>query len=841
MRAPAWTLYAAGLAMGLTAVGLRSALHPTLGSEFPLLTYFPLVVAASYFMGFGPALAALGVTMVGGLWTLLPPQGAIGVGTAPVLGLAIYALAAAGLAWLVARMQTDLRRSESDRFAAMDRQGELEELRQLEQTEAERLRREQDALQETSEIQAGRLVDLRKELREKNAFLSAILRQVPSGIIVAEAGTSNLLLRNDEAERIIRRSLQPGLGMESQAKPGELIGRRPDGSRYKPADWPLSRSLRNGEVVADEEIELVFADGSSRRISVNSGPAVDDQGRVIAAVVAFDDVTARRAAETAATESERQFRRLAEAIPQIVYITRADDTIAYLNRRWFDYTGASSDHLTTKDAWLETVHPDDAPRIRATRAKSKEAGEPTEIEYRVRGAGGEYRWFLGRSMWIRDDRGALLCRFGTATDIDDRKRAEQASRFLADAGAKLAAVVDAETTLREVAGLAVPFFADWCAVDVLDGAGDLRRVAVAHDSPHAARVIDLVSHRYRLRADMPRGLFEVIASRKPALIEEVTEEHLISGARNPEHLEALRAFAPRSYLCVPLVGREGILGALSFATTHSGRHFNQTHLDLAVDVAGRAAIALENGRLYDRLRESDRRKDDFLATLAHELRNPMAPIRNSVQILKMRGDSDPDSKWAREVIERQISHLSRLVDDLLDVSRLTRDRLELRLERIDLSEAVRDAVETARPIFDDLGHDLRLDLPTGPLPLDGDRTRLAQVLANLLDNAAKFSPRGTRIDLGVARRNGDVEILVKDRGVGIPAEQLPHVFEMFAQLTPVLHRPHAGLGIGLALARGIVELHNGRVEARSEGPGQGSEFLVRLPLARDDAEAFSAS
>ncbi|WP_165251115.1 ATP-binding protein [Paludisphaera soli] len=831
-RASARRRYAGGLALGVAGIGLRQALAPALGAEFPLLTFFPPVIAASWLGGFGPAVLALGVTLAGGAWAMIPAGGAVG----PSLGLGIYALTAGGLAYCGDRLRARLGTAEAERSAATARLAELEEHRRADRESEARLRREQEALRETSAAQARRLEDLLGEVREKNAFMTAILRQAPSGIVVAEAGTARLLLSNDEAERIVRGDMQPGLQLDGRKHPGELVGLRPDGTRYEPDEWPMSRSLFRGEVVRDEEIELAFADGLRRRISINSGPALDDRGRVIAAVAAFDDVTERRAAEADLAESERRFRQLAEAIPQMVYITRPDDSIAYLNRRWFEYTGASGDHLEVRDAWLASIHPEDVPRVRAARIRSKEAGEPTELEYRIKGASGAYRWFLGRSMWIRDDRGELLYRFGTITDIDGRKRSEQAARFLADAGARLAAVADAETTLREIAGLAVPFFADWCAVDVLDEGGGLRRVAVAHDSPDAAEVIETVSHRYRLREDMPQGLFEVVASRRPTLIPEVAEEHLRSGARDDEHLAALRAFNPRSYLCVPLAGREGVLGALSFVATTSGRRYDQADLELAVDLAGRAAIALENGRLYDRLREADRRKDDFLATLAHELRNPMAPIRNSVQILRKMGGADPDSQWAGEVIERQVGHLSRLIDDLLDVSRITRAKLELKAERIDLAAAVGDAVEITRPIVDREGHELRLELPAEPLPIHGDRTRLAQVVANLLDNASKFSERGARIDLRVARRGGQVEVRVEDRGAGIPPEQLPRVFEMFAQVTPILQRPKGGLGIGLALVKGIVELHGGSVEARSAGPGRGSEFVVRLPLARDEGQ-----
>ncbi|WP_337176465.1 ATP-binding protein [Paludisphaera sp.] len=535
-------------------------------------------------------------------------------------------------------------------------------------------------------------------------------------------------------------------------------------------------------------------------------------------------------------DEESRFRQVAEAVPQIVYITAADDSLEFLNRRWFDYTGAARDHAEVKDAWLAAIHPDDVELVLGARSRSREHGDGTEIEYRIRGRDGNYRWFLGRSVWIRDDDGKLVRRIGTATDIDDQKRAVRAARFQADAGARLAALTDAETALREVARLAVPAFADWCAADILDSRGGLRRVAAVHDERDPDWVVQTVSHRYRLRPDVSGGLFEVLAKRRPSLIADLTDEILRAAARNEEHLTALRAFAPRSYMCVPLVGHEGVLGALSFVTSRSGRRFDDDDLALAVDLGARAAVALENARLLDRLREADRRKDEFLATLAHELRNPMAPISNAVSILRFRGATDPDSRWAHDVIDRQVTHLARLVDDLLDVSRISRGKLELRPDRMDLAASAADAVEIVRPAVDARRQRLRVDLPPGPIPMVADRTRVTQLVANLLDNASKFSDHNATIDLRVARGDGSVEIRVADQGAGIPADQLPRVFEMFAQFTPILERAQGGLGIGLALARGIVQLHGGTIEALSPGPGQGSTFIVRLPLVPATSE-----
>jgi signal transduction histidine kinase len=230
------------------------------------------------------------------------------------------------------------------------------------------------------------------------------------------------------------------------------------------------------------------------------------------------------------------------------------------------------------------------------------------------------------------------------------------------------------------------------------------------------------------------------------------------------------------------------------------------------------------------LKQADRRKDEFLATLSHELRNPLAPVRNAVNILKVLDSDEPEVTWAREIIERQVHQMTRLIDDLLDVSRITRDRLELRRKRVKLSAVLREAVETSMPLMTQEGHDLAVALPAETVELDADATRLAQVFSNLLNNAAKYTPAGGRVDLLTELDGGEVVVSVRDNGMGIPEDMLPLVFEMFLQVDQTVARSHGGLGIGLTLVKRLVELHDGRVEARSDGPGKGSEFVVRLPI-----------
>ncbi len=315
------------------------------------------------------------------------------------------------------------------------------------------------------------------------------------------------------------------------------------------------------------------------------------------------------------------------------------------------------------------------------------------------------------------------------------------------------------------------------------------------------------------------------------------------GKMAPHHGMPAGHLPVRSYLAVPVISRSGeVMGGLFFGHPEADR-FTERSEQLAVGVAAQATVAMDNARLYDAaqreiasreraeaaLRETDQRKDDFLATLAHELRNPLAPIRQATMISMTAGASDEQKRWSHEVITRQVRHMSMLLDDLLDISRITRGTLELRTEIADLAAVVDVAIETSRPIIDSKNHSLQLDLPAEPTHFAADPMRLAQVLSNLLTNAAKYTdPHGT-IVIRATADDRNVEISVTDSGVGLTQEALSAVFNMFSQVRSTQDRSEGGLGIGLALSKGVVELHGGTIEAHSAGLGKGSEFIVRIP------------
>jgi PAS domain S-box-containing protein len=546
--------------------------------------------------------------------------------------------------------------------------------------------------------------------------------------------------------------------------------------------------------------------------------------------VYFRDVSERKRAEIVLRETEERFRQLADAMPQIVWTAGPDGHIDYLNRRWTELSGLPQ--TAGNDAWGPLLHPDEAPQAGERWADSVRTGAPFEMELRLldRRRGG-YLWHLVRTVAVHDEAGAVARWFGTGTDIHEQKRAAESSRFLAQASAELASVVDYESTLQKVANLAVPYFADWSAVDVADPNGGLRRLAVAHQDADEVALVREVMRDYPPDPHAPVGAYAVLRTGRPEFVAEITDDLLASSAKDERHLRLIRSLGLRSYICVPLVVSGNSLGVLTFATSRSGRRYTEADLALALDLANRAAVAIENTQLYQALRETDRRKDEFLATLAHELRNPLAPIRNSLQILEMPRLDPETAERARSVIERQVHHLVRLVDDLLDVSRVMRGRIELHRERVELATVVAGAVETVQPLVDAQRQQLSVRLPPDSMAVDADPVRLVQVLGNLLTNAAKYTDPGGRIAL-TAERDGPVAVVrVRDDGIGIAPDMLPKIFDLFVQVDHAATRSQGGLGIGLTLVKNLVEMHNGTIEARSEGRGRGSEFVVRLPLA----------
>jgi signal transduction histidine kinase/DNA-binding response OmpR family regulator len=454
-------------------------------------------------------------------------------------------------------------------------------------------------------------------------------------------------------------------------------------------------------------------------------------------------------------------------------------------------------------------------------------------------------------------------RIALAEEKAARRAAEQATRrlaFLAEATTTLARSLDLEAGARALAQLVVPQIAEVALLELWeDGVRRLAHAAWRQDGATscasvAAETSDAVAEwlARAMLASRQGGRAELVAA--PATPEASATAGFAEGyaPRAPDGLAdarpptvpapALAALATvREAYCLPLAARGRTLGVLALGLAEPARHFDSEALAIATDLAGRAAISLDNALLYRKIQEEDRRKNEFLAMLAHELRNPLAPISNAVHLLNTQEHDGARVKWAREVIGRQLKQLVRLVDDLLDVSRITRGKIELKSEVLDADALIAAAVETGRPNVDQLEHVLTTLVPPQPLRMRGDFARVSQVLANLINNAAKYTPRGGRIAVTASREGGELVFRVRDSGVGIPAEHLRSIFEPFTQVDQTLDRSQGGLGIGLTLVRSLVEMHGGSVEATSAGRDQGSEFVVRFPaLAESVAGALHA-
>jgi signal transduction histidine kinase/DNA-binding response OmpR family regulator len=423
-----------------------------------------------------------------------------------------------------------------------------------------------------------------------------------------------------------------------------------------------------------------------------------------------------------------------------------------------------------------------------------------------------------------EERAALAIAHAAQANAEDAARR---AAFLAEATAALSNSLHLDDTLQSLLRAAVPRLADLAGVTVVESSGQPWRSVLAWLEEGAS----LPRMRKVEASDGPRDS-----------LREALERVLATGV--PEQLNGLSlvnpfAETPQSQfhmaLVRPLTARGRILGALTLVMGQSGRTFRSPDMALAEELAGRAAVAVDNARLYREIQEGDRRKDEFLAMLGHELRNPLAAIANALEYAQIAGDDPTSAARARDILARQVQMMARLVDDLLDVSRITRGKIELRKEAIELQSAVRRAVATVEPLISARQHELTVATPDRSVQLLADPARLEQILANLLNNAAKYTDPGGQIRLEVDCNGHEVAIHIRDSGVGIPEHLLPHVFEMFMQGDRSLDRAQGGLGIGLTLVRSLVELHGGRVDVLSEGLGHGSDFVVRLPVLAPEA------
>jgi PAS domain S-box-containing protein len=539
----------------------------------------------------------------------------------------------------------------------------------------------------------------------------------------------------------------------------------------------------------------------------------------------------REVALRAMAESESRFETMADRAPVMVWMTGADGLGEWFNRPWLSFTARSLDE-ELGNGWRRGVHPDDRERCLATYEAAFAQREPFEMEYRLRRGDGEYRWLVERGVSRFASDGSFLGYVGSCLDITDRREVERRHTFLAAASDRLASSLNYESTLADIARLAIPDFAD-AAIAQHIVPGEDPQVEVAHVSAEEENVLRELESRYpswSSGADAP-PLSESV------LVADVTEAVLEVRAVDEAHLRMLRNLRIRSFVSLPLKARNRTLGSLTLLTTvGSGRRYTAETLAFSEDLADRAALALDNSRLFreahrasQQAREANRLKDDFLATLSHELRTPLAAIVSWTRLLGEGTLTPAEAQKGIEVIDRNARLQSRLISDILDISRIVSGKMRLEVQAVDPAPVVESVLDTLEPAIQ--AKSIRVEPVLDPAagPLSADPGRLHQVVWNLLSNAIKFTPPEGRIHVRLERVSTYVEFTVEDSGPGIDPAFLPHVFDRFRQADASSTRRQGGLGLGLAIVRHLVELHGGTVSATNLPGRSGAQFSVRLP------------
>ena len=486
-------------------------------------------------------------------------------------------------------------------------------------------------------------------------------------------------------------------------------------------------------------------------------------------------------------QSEARFRNIANAMPQMVWSTRPDGYHDYFNQRWLDFTGLPGGAID-REQWIGLFHPEDLAGVRAAWRHSLSTGDTYEIQFRLRHHSGTYRWALGRALPVRDKNGAITRWIGSCTDIEQQKQVENELAILHAQSERRRRLY--ETMLDNSPDLGYVFDLNHCftyANKVL-----LAMWGKTWDEAIGKSFLDLGYEPWH--AEMHDREIEQVKATKQAIKGEVP----FAGAFGRRIYE---------YIFVPVIGPNGEVEA----------------------IAGTTRDVTERKENEDSLRESNRRKDEFLAMLAHELRNPLAPINAAAQALGVLELDEERVREASAIICRQVRHMTGLIDDLLDVSRVTRGLIVLDKAPHDVKEIIYNALEQVRPLIESHHHHLTLDLGAEPAYMLGDEKRLVQIASNLLNNAAKYTPNGGSIHLSMETAKNHIAIHIQDNGIGIAPELQPHIFELFTQAERTADRSQGGLGIGLAVVKNLAEMHGGKVVCLSEGVGKGCRFTLTFP------------
>jgi PAS domain S-box-containing protein len=573
----------------------------------------------------------------------------------------------------------------------------------------------------------------------------------------------------------------------------------------------------------------VRRDGTTFPVLVESTAIRESDGKVSHLAAHVQDISERKQIEEELRRGEERYRSLLENANDIIYAHDLEGNYLTINRACEIITGYTRQEILGGLNIAQVVAPEHLELAKEMTRRKLIDPSPTVYEVDIITKDGR-RLTIEVSTRIAWRDGKPFAVEGIARDVTERKRAETALKFLAEAGGVIASSLDYETTLASVARMAVPTLADWCTVDVLDDEGALKRLAVAHVDQAKVEWAYELQKRYPEDMNAPRGIPNVLRTGQAEIYPEIADEMLVASAIDAEHLRIMREVGFTSVIIAPLAAHGRTLGAITFISAESRRKYGQDDLALAESLAHRAAIAIENARLYRSAQEANRLKDEFLATVSHELRTPLTAIMGWAYLLRAGQIDQPSAMSALETIERNARSQAQIIDDLLDVSRIITGKLRLDIREVDPTSFIESAIEAVRPAAEAKGVRLQKVIDTGIISIAGDPSRLQQVVWNLLSNAIKFTPKGGRVQLRLERVNSHIEITVADTGSGIKPDFLPHVFERFRQADQATTRQHGGLGLGLAIVRHLIELHGGTVQAESAGENQGATFTVRLPL-----------
>jgi len=584
---------------------------------------------------------------------------------------------------------------------------------------------------------------------------------------------------------------------------------------------PVRVDLRGDGVVEERFFDFTYQ------------PVRDGEGRVTGvASFAFEvteQVRARRELEQLAARlrgGESRFRRLFDSPMMGLIFTDYSGRMLEANDTFLRMLGFSRQDLEEGHLRWDTLTPPEYQEANARAVAELRAtgyAQPFEKEY-FREDGSRVPVLMGST---RVEEQQLNITF--VLDLTQRKQAEQRLHLLSEASTMLGRSLDYTETLESLTRLVVPRFADWCAVDMLTEDGQVERLAVAHPDPRKVEVVRELIRHSPIDLSAPTGAGRVLKTGEPLWVPDIPEEALAAVSRTPEALRMLRTLGLRSYLCVPLVARGRVLGCLSMAQAESGRRYTQEDVRLADDIARRAALSVDNARLYREAQEAIRLRDEFLSIASHELKTPLTSLRLQLSLIERNMGAESRERLRPKVLgaHRQVDRLSGLVDTLLDVSRIATGRIALERSEVDLAFMAREAVERLREVFEQAGSRVHLHAE-GPVPGWWDALRLDQVLVNLLTNAAKYG-QGRPISIRVEAEAERARFIVQDEGIGIPAEALPRLFGRFERA--VSDRHYGGLGLGLYISREIVQAHGGHIQVHSQ-PGAGATFVVDLPRGR---------